>query len=493
MLASPFTIPMKSSLEGMWLRVWVWVVGLLACSVLQGQEPVEPSLSERLAQQEEEIAQLREALAQKQTVGDPLEAMPEDEGAAVRLKKLEEEWEAFKKEQQKEAKKKEQAATIKIGGQIIVDSLWFSQDAASMAQVGDAEDALGFRRARLYASGEVFEVFNYAMGFDFAQGVATNGRPSFIDNYIGVSKLPIVGNLRIGHFFEPFTLERSSSNRNATFMERSLADAFAPSRNVGAMIFNQNEDQSIYWALGTFRGDSDNFGDDAGDQEGQAADGRLVYRPYYDEESGGRYYMHLGGAYSFRNASDGMLIYRSRPEAFGNSDAANQATPYFVSTGIMAAENSQLFGAEFLWVNGPLSIQSEYVMTTVDRTSKADVQFQGGYFNVSYFLTGEHRPYNRELAIMDRVMPFGNFFRVRGEDGSILTGTGAWELAARLSYIDLTNKDVQGGRLQDGTVGLNWYLSPFHRFKFNYILSHLDQGSSDSYANIFGIRFDTDF
>lgn len=421
-----------------------------------------------------EIAELRAALKEPSPSSDTSDRSGVD---AKRLSKIEEEWNAYKKKQEQAEEKRKSAPTMKIGGQIIVDSLWFSQSPANRAQVGDVQDALDFRRARLYANGEAYEIFNYAIGFDFAQGVATNGRPAFLDNYIGISKLPIVGNLRIGHFFEPFTLERSSSNRNATFMERSLADAFAPARNVGVMIFNENESQSLYWALGTFRADSDNFGDDAGDQEGQAVDGRIAYRPYYDEESGGRYYMHLGGAYSYRHASDGGLQYRSRPEAFGNSDASNPATPYIVDTGNIAAQYAQLFGAEFLWVNGPLSVQSEYVLAPVNRTSGPDALFQGGYLNVSYFLTGEHRPYNRELAVMDRVQ----------------TGWGAWEVAGRISYIDLTSQGINGGRMQDGTFGLNWYLSPYHRFKFNYILSHLDNDSTQSYASIFGLRFDTDF
>lgn len=464
----------------------------LILSPASAQEEIPPAVAERLEQQQQqqEIAELRAALKEPSPSSETGDRSGMD---AERLSKIEEEWNAYKKKQQQAEEKRKSTPTMKIGGQIIVDSLWFSQSPANRAQVGDVQDALDFRRARLYATGEAYEIFNYAIGFDFAQGVATNGRPAFLDNYIGISKLPVFGNLRIGHFFEPFTLERSSSNRNATFMERSLADAFAPARNVGVMIFNQNESQSLYWALGTFRADSDNFGDDAGDQEGQAVDGRIAYRPYYDEESGGRYYMHLGGAYSYRHASDGGLQYRSRPEAFGNSDASNPATPYFVDTGNIAAQYAQLFGAEFLWVNGPLSVQSEYVLAPVNRTLGPDALFQGGYLNVSYFLTGEHRPYNRELAVMDRVMPFGNFFRVRSEDGSVQTGWGAWEVAGRISYIDLTSQGINGGRMQDGTFGLNWYLSPYHRFKFNYILSHLDNDATQSYASIFGLRFDTDF
>ena len=59
------------------------------------------------------------------------------------------------------------------------------------------------------------------------------------------------------------------------------------------------------------------------------------------------------------------------------------------------------------------------------------------YAYVSYFLTGENRPYDRKLGVFDRVRPYEDFFRVRTDDGSIETGWGAWELAYRFSYIDI--------------------------------------------------------
>ena len=44
---------------------------------------------------------------------------------------------------------------------------------------------------------------------------------------------------------------------------------------------------------------------------------------------------------------------------------------------------------------------------------------------VSYFLTGEHRPYDRKLGIHKRLEPFENVFRVRTKSQSVQTGLGA--------------------------------------------------------------------
>jgi phosphate-selective porin OprO and OprP len=153
-----------------------------------------------------------------------------------------------------------------------------------------------------------------------------------------------------------------------------------------------------------------------------------------------------------------------------------------------------LFDAEFAWIHGPLSFQTEFMAVPVDRTAGSDVLFHAGYAFVSYFLTGEHRPYIKQQGIHDRVVPFENFFRVRDEDGCIVNGRGAWEVAARWSYIDLTDDNIQGGVKHNYTLGLNWYLNPYTRVKWEFIHSNLDRAPiGDSNANIFGMRFDIDF
>ena len=113
---------------------------------------------------------------------------------------------------------------------------------------------------------------------------------------------------------------------------------------------------------------------------------------------------------------------------------------------------------------------------------------------VSYFLTGEHRPYDRKLGIHKRLEPFEDFFRVRTRSQGIQNGLGAWEVAARYSNIVLNDKNVQGNNLTDFTIGLNWYLNPYTRWKFNYIRAFLqDERKGNSLTDIYGTRIDFDF
>ena len=194
------------------------------------------------------------------------------EGLKEDLDRLEKEIEALRVQQDKaaDAAEKKKAEEAKkplfiLSGQMQADQIYFGQDQASRDAVGDLQDGAQFRRLRIGGRGSFPEVFEYSLGVDFALA----NQPSYLDNYIEWRQLPYLQNVRAGHYFEPFSLERVTQNRNNTFMERSLVDTFAPARNMGIMAYGNTEDESATWAIGTFRTNSDNTGNDSFDS-GQA-------------------------------------------------------------------------------------------------------------------------------------------------------------------------------------------------------------------------------
>lgn len=394
-----------------------------------------------------------------------------------------------------------------LSGQVQADEIFFGQDQAGRDAVGDLQDGAQFRRLRIGGRGTFQEVFEYSLGVDFA--LAYN--PSYLDNYIEWKQLPWLQNVRVGHYFEPFSLERVTQNRNNTFMERSLVDTFAPARNMGIMTYGVTENELATWAIGTFRTNSDNTGNDSFDS-GQALTMRGTWLPWWDEASDGRYYLHLGSAYSWRDTSQNQVRFRNTPEmrkqqpanVFGpvgppspsnyQNGLPSPFAPIFVDTGNIKADNFQLFDPEFALILGPLSLQSEYAFATVDQIGGPPLFFNGYMAQLSYFLTGEHRPYDRKLGIHKRLEPFEDFFRVRTKSQGIQTGLGAWEVAARFSNIVLNDKNIKGNNLTDFTIGLNWYLNPYTRWKFNYVRAFLeDSRVGNSLTDIYGMRFDYDF
>jgi len=77
---------------------------------------------------------------------------------------------------------------------------------------------------------------------------------------------------------------------------------------------------------------------------------------------------------------------------------------------------------------------------------------------------------------------------------------GAWELATRFSYLDLTDAGIRGGEMWDVTAGINWYAAPNVRVMLNYVHSHVKNrqlvaGGSDisGSGDILQSRFQLDF
>ncbi len=355
---------------------------------------------------------------------------------------------------------------LKIGGRIMNDWAWFA-DSDMKGIVGDLQDGTEFRRARLYVAGQIYDDIAFKAQYDFA-----DGDTHLKDMWIGMKNVPIVGNVKVGHFVEPFGLEEITSSKYITFMERGLSDMFSPGRGTGFMIYNHALNKRMTWAVGVFKNHTDAHGRDTGDGD-YAYTGRVTFLPWYQAEDK---LLHIGVAYSHRTPDDKEIRFRERPES--------HLAPRFVDTGRFEAKSLDLIGLEAAWVYGPFSLQGEYVQAMVDSVNRGDCCFQGFYIYGSYFLTGEHRPYNRKTGVFGRVKPIHNYSNKPGG------GKGAWEIAARYSYLDLDDKSVNGGRLQDITLGVNWYLNPNTRVMWNYVFADLADGGD---ADIFQMRVQIDF
>jgi phosphate-selective porin OprO and OprP len=198
--------------------------------------------------------------------------------------------------------------------------------------------------------------------------------------------------------------------------------------------------------------------------------------PWYDEATEGRGLLHLGAAYSYRDAFGNAHNLRARPDTnFGGSNA------YIVNGGAPNLADYQLYGAELALVYGSFSFESEYSLATLNPANgAADQHLRGFYMTTSYFLTGEHRPYRRDRGVFDRVKPFENFFRVRAEDGGIYTGRGAWEVAYRYDYIDMYEMGPTAGLAATHTFGVNWYLTPYTRLMLDWVHADCNKNHADA-------------
>lgn len=369
---------------------------------------------------------------------------------------------------------------LEIGGRMMYDFTWIGGSEVENRLATDLEDGSELRRGRLHVAGNILKDIDFKIEWDWAGGSA-----ALKDTYLRFRNLPVVGNLTAGHFKEPFSLEELTSSRHTTFMERGLPNIFAPSRGAGLMLNNHLFDQQMSWAAGVFR-TTDDFGTSQEDGE-YAFTGRITGLPWYEEK--GRKLLHVGGAYSYRNSESGMR-YRQRPEAHLSPrfvDTAISSQP-LIGSSTFAVESQNLLGTEVALVYGPFHAEAEFMADAIKSEVADDPTYHGYYVSAGYFLTGEHRPYKKSAGTFDRVKPLKNF----RQDG----GWGAWEVAGRYSHLNLNDGRFHGGKLQNVTLGLNWYLNPNVKVMWNYIHSMLDHpagGDNSDRANIFMMRLQFDF
>jgi phosphate-selective porin OprO/OprP len=459
--------------------------GLMAClpRPCSGQDRGAASREEQL---EDLVRELRNEVDQLKQRVNQLEGGEVDRSTAERIENLEQTIEVIQKETptpEEMSKLKKWASDsltmrpfwkdglrfesndgsvkLKIGGRIQADAAFFAEDGDLERRFGDFEDGVEFRRARIYIEGEIRGGIDFKAQYDFAEG-----DPEFKDVYIGFSDVPGVGNIQIGQFKEPFSLEELTSSNYITFMERSLANVFSPARNVGVMFHDSFLSDRVTGAFGVFR-PTDDFGRGVGDHDYHLT-ARVTALPLYEDD--GEKLIHLGIAYSYQEYED-PLAYSQRPEA--------HLAPRLIATGEFGADHGDILGAEAAFVCGPLSVQAEIMNAAINGEGAfvGDPDFWGGYVQASYFLTGEHRPYKLSSGTFDRVKPLNNF----REDG----GWGAWEVAGRYSHLDLSDGSIRGGRLREATLGLNWYMNPSVRVMWNYGYVNASSGGD---ANIFQTR-----
>jgi phosphate-selective porin OprO/OprP len=410
--------------------------------------------------------------------------------------------------------------TSHVGLYFQFDSVWFTQSASLKppSQLGDLQDGSFFRRIRPEWEGTAWEVMEWNVQLQLEQ--ITNDVPQLNEVWVGLMNLPVLGTVHVGKNRIPQGLEAGTytGNRPATFEEVSpSASAFYEDLGVGVLTTNSVLDQRVTWAAMFYRQDNVPGGSDSGQNGVSFGDGKYAYAgrltalPIYEND--GRCLLHLGASYGWRKAEDvpvttgqggvtgpTFIEFRTRPQLrdsvgdYGGT-AGNNATPIglpgnsgqIVDTGRLTAASSSVVGTELLYIRGPFSVQAEYAWASSNETfvpnpnpgksgpknlSLGDVWFDGGYVQMSYFLTGENRRYDRRWGRLSRNAigsPYTPFWLTRGEDGNLLLGRGAWEVAARYSHLDLNNGPIQGGQTDAYEVGLNWYLNANFRINFEYL------------------------
>jgi phosphate-selective porin OprO and OprP len=405
--------------------------------------------------------------------------------------------------------------TFEYGGRIHFDQLHFLHDQPGIGFLenpdpslpgfgDDPEDTVYFRRIRLELEGDIPQDMVWRMQIDFNNPA----NAEYKDVYFGWEKLPGNHTFLIGNQKRPLGLDHLNSSRFNVFIERPLVvESFnEDARRIGGSLYGYRDDESANWQLGLYNLENTSTdGRFIGDSLQLGGYGRFAASPWFDERAGGSRYFHwaLAGAVakpdgdaSAADSNFNEARFRTRPMARSQSRWLNTGR-------IAGAEWFETIGVEAMLNVGRLQVTSEYMASFVQRDEHTapqtgDLFFHGCYVYAAYFLTGEHMAYDRRSSTLDRAIPIQNFSwldRLRGEPDA---GWGAWQIAARYDYLDLTDRDIRGGVGHGYTLGLNWYWNAYAKVQSNLIFGDISQrepiaGFDGGDFTLINLRYMADF
>lgn len=299
------------------------------------------------------------------------------------------------------------------------------------------------RRAWLSVNGKLWGDWKLKLQYAFA---AQNVQ----DAWLSYGGFPGKTTLKIGRFKEPFSISQATGNGNTTFLERPApVNAIAPFRSTGIQLSTQLGGVSMLSA-GLFGEGTDAGG--FGVTPSFGFTGRATFVPIRNDNR----VLHFGSAFSIRDGGDDERVrFRERFET-------RVTNTRLVDTGFLTeVDGFTKFNLESAFVQNRLSLQGEYLRTSVDRAfeSGGDVDFDGFYLTGSFFLTPDTRPYN---------FGGGKFGGVKPSNPVGQGGAGAWQVGFRYSDLSLADGNVDGGDQSILSAVLNWYPQRNLRFSVNY-------------------------
>jgi phosphate-selective porin OprO/OprP len=359
----------------------------------------------------------------------------------------------------------------KIGVKLHLDAADY-QTASGMEEIPSDS---GVRRARVYTTGNFFMI---SPVFYKIEAEVADGDFYIRETYLSLADLPYIQTLKVGHFKAPMTLEGYTGSGDTLFMERAAPiEAFGPGIMYGIQPAGVSADKRATWAFGWFADGGQNDISEASRSPTRAI-GRVTWLPVYDDGSGDLKLIHLGTSAQFLYSEQNTVQYRSRPESY--------FAPRLIDTGPLDAQESLTIGVEFATENGPLSVQSEFLQSSVYGYEDESLCFRGFYVAGSWLMTGESRPYNRNAGAFGRVSPRKPF--------SLRERTfGAWELVSRFSRLDLNDQEVKGGIMNLVTVGVNGYLTSRVKVMLDYAFGQVDHIENDGDVRILEGRVQYEF
>ena len=380
---------------------------------------------------------------------------------------------------------------LSVGAGLVMDfdaGFYGKSDTRGDTSIDNLENGVRDRRAVVLANALLFKDFIVFGSWNFTdrEDRFRDGLRSIVLIYRGLDPWWI----RFGQHNISSPLDTARGMR--AFMEEAMSSgafAYAPGTpSLGSSVSHRGAHHNVrfgFWSVPV-----DEFG---GDREGYGVHGRASYAPIVERTKA----LHFGVAGYWRKPTvlegeaSGGEQFGARPELRIDEKG------FVVDTGRIGHIDSYHYTAlELAGVYGRWSFQGELQRLGIDRdegpdgSAYPDLSFNGYYVLGSYFLTGESRNYYQRLGSFWRVKPHREF------DPWGSGGWGAFEIAARVSRIDLDDEvgdfvgGVRGGVSDNLSLALNWYFNPYVRLSVNYVhakVNNLDEHGVQEGGTVDGV------
>ena len=322
----------------------------------------------------------------------------------------------------------------------------------SVNDIGDSASESEWRRTRITTKGTRGKEWAYDFTIDIDDDAEEASVDSASIRYKGFNNLELI----IGRLKAPFGLEELTSDKWVSTIERAAIF------EVGNFLSGKPDFQiAAHGHWNSFTGqlhfiDEGEEDDDTSDAFSIAA--RIANQFLIGDQEEKTHFAHLGAAYANRDFGNegSSMDFRSRlgVQTIGDRPTAGND---------IVLDDADQFGLEAAYVNGPFSLQSEYMMADYDGEGAGpDADADGFYVAATYTLTGESRGYKPNTSKFDKIKPKNSL--------------GAWEVVAKYEdgEIDIDNNPLGDREYDITTLGLNWYPNTNVRFSLNYLMTDAD-------------------
>jgi phosphate-selective porin OprO/OprP len=353
---------------------------------------------------------------------------------------------------------------LRLGGRLIARYTDFISESP-------LDDDFDIQTARLYTNLKFWDYFDLRVQGEFStsalfseiEGEDTDNDTidaDFKDLYLNMDYFEW-GQLRVGQFKVPFSLERLQSSKYLDFVDRAVGprNMGRPTRDIGVMVHGSFNDELAQYQVAVTSGSGPNTSDENSEKD---VSGRFTFQPFRD--SGNEL---LSGLHPGISGTWGKM-----DKDFSDTAYSTETGLRFVAfaNGTASDGDRSRLGTELLWFKGPASIKAEWMKMWLEDirkgASEEDADFSSWYISGTYLLTGEKKtPWkivpDRPLNIAERTW-------------------GAWELAARYSRFHVDSDLFRTGMVTGADkasileLGINWYLNEFFRFTVNYEHAEFD-------------------